>query len=133
MIVHYIVKHALTLAIQLARAHDASLLILSVTGGVPRFAGTIGEVDEYIRGRADALRAEQKRALGLESEMGGTSARAIIQVGHAGHVIVAVAEREYADLLLLGRSRHSAVRGRCVGSTLVDVAHHAPCAVLIAR
>ena len=126
-------QRALMLAIRLASAQNAALLILSVAEHVPRFAGTVGEVDESVREHQNALGEDQERALRLAAEMGLTTARTILEVGHAAQLIVTVAEQEHADLLVLGRSGHSEVWGRFMGSTADKVARHAPCSVLIAH
>ena len=100
-------ERALLLAVQLAGEHGAELVIISVVEHLPRFAGTVGEVDESVRERAEALRQQQERA---------------VQIA-----------QEHADLLALGRSGHSEVWGRFMGSTAGKIARHAPCSVLIAH
>lgn len=126
-------QRALMLAIRLASDQEAALLILSIAEHVPQFVGTVGEVDEHVREQQSALRVSQERALRLAAEMGAAHAQTILEVGHAAQLIVAVAEREQADLLVLGRSGHSEVWGRFMGSTADKVTRHATCSVLVAH
>jgi nucleotide-binding universal stress UspA family protein len=77
----------------------------------------VGEVDEAFREQTWVLRERQQQALHVADEHGVAQRKAIIDMGHAAQLIVAAAEREQADLLVLGRSGHSQVWGRFMGST----------------
>lgn len=126
-------ERALMLAIRLAGEQQAKLLILSVAEHLPRFAGTVGEVDETLREYTEALRERQQHAIQLSQAEGIATPQTLLQAGHAAQLIVTTAEREQVDLLVLGRSGHSAVWGRFMGSTADKVVRHAPCSVLIAH
>jgi nucleotide-binding universal stress UspA family protein len=126
-------ERALELAVWLAGEHGAALTIYSVVEHIPRFAGTVGEVDETVREQMQALREHQHNALQLAEEHGVVQRKAIIDTGHAAQLIVTAAGREQVDLLVLGRSGHSQVWGRFMGSTADKIVRHAPCSVLIAR
>jgi len=110
-------ERALVLAARLAHEHGAALLLLSIVEHLPRFAGTVGEVDESLRERAGVLREHQVQASRVLREHGVVSFRSLTETGHAAQLIVSVAEREQTDLLVLGRSGHSQVWGRFMGST----------------
>jgi nucleotide-binding universal stress UspA family protein len=126
-------ERALLLAIQLAGEQGAELAIISVVEHLPRFAGTVGEVDESVRERAEALRQQQERAVRIAQEQGVASPKTLLVTGHTAQLIVSAVEQEHADLLALGRSGHSEVWGRFMGSTADKIARHAPCSVLIAH
>jgi nucleotide-binding universal stress UspA family protein len=126
-------ERALALAAGLAGEFAAKLVVLSVVEHLPRFAGTVGEVDESVRERTEALRERQQHATRLAEEHAVAAYRAVIETGHAAQLIVAYAERERADLLVLGRSGHSQVWGRFMGGTADKIVRHAPCSVLIAH
>ncbi len=126
-------EHALLVAIQLASEHRAELVICSVVEHLPRFAGTVGEVDETLRERVEALRRQQEHALRLAQEYGGAAPKTLLLTGHAAQLIVSAAEQEQADLLVLGRSGHSEVWGRFMGSAADKITRHAPCSVLVAN
>ena len=53
--------------------------------------------------------------------------------GHIGHSIVEAAEKEGADIIVMGATGHSGVSRILLGSVSHYVATHAPCSVLIAR
>ncbi len=57
----------------------------------------------------------------------------VIQEGHVGEQIVAVAKEQQADFVVIGARGHSAVARLLLGSTSDYVATHAPCSVLIVR
>jgi universal stress protein F len=126
-------ERALAAATQLAVDQGAELVIISVVEHLPRFAGTVGEVDESLRERTEALRRQQERAVRLAQEQGVATPKTLLVMGHAAQLIVRAVEEEQADLLALGRSGHSEVWGRFMGSTADKIARHAPCSVLIAH
>lgn len=126
-------ERALESAIALARDQDTHLVILSVVDGLPRFAATMDEMDETIRVESDALAERQRLARRKAEEQGIMELSASVLVGYAAQLIVDAAEREHAELLVLGRSGHSEVWGRFMGSTADKIARHAPCSVLIAH
>ena len=123
---------ALNTAVQLAGERGAALLVLSVIEHLPRYAATIGEVNETVREQTQALQDSQRRAHAIAQEYGVTVVKTMIEAGHPAQLIISVAERERADLLVLGRSGHSQVWGRFMGSTADKITRHAPCSVLIA-
>lgn len=124
---------ALDLAARLAGEHGATLTIFSVVEHLPRFPGTVGEVDESVRERTEALRDRQRQALHVAAEHGVRDVQTRIVLGHAAQLIVSAAEHDQVDLLVLGRSGHSEVWGRFMGSTADKIVRHAPCSVLIAH
>lgn len=126
-------ERALDMAIQLASELNTSLVILSIVEHLPRFAGTMDEVDDAVQVQMEALSARQRQARHRAEEQAIHDVKALIEVGHAAQLIVAAAERQQADLLVLGRSGHSEVWGRFMGSTADKITRHAPCAVLIAH
>ena len=126
-------ERALDAAIHLAREHGASLLVFSVVEGVPRFAGTIDEVDDTVRVQTEAITDRQRQAQRKAEEYGLTAVKTVIEVGHAAQLIVEAAGREHADLLVLGRSGHSQVWGRFMGSTADKIVRHVPCSIFIAH
>jgi nucleotide-binding universal stress UspA family protein len=123
-------ERALTLAIHLAREQEADLWLLTVADHLPRYPATIDETDETLRTLEQTLTRLQHKARMLASEEGVT-VQTITRIGHAGHAIVEAAADGSFDLLVLGRSGHSEVWGRFMGSTADKVSRHAPCSVLI--
>jgi len=121
---------ALTLAIQLAREQEADLWVLSVAEHLPRYPATIDETDEALRVAEQAVTQWHHKARMLASEE-GVAVQTIMRAGHAGQAIIQAAAEGHFALLVLGRSGHSEVWGRFMGSTADKVSRHAPCSVLI--
>ncbi len=121
---------ALNLAISMAREHEAELWVLSVAEHLPRFPATIAETDEALHREEQALTHVQHKAR-LIAEEEGVAVQMITRAGHAGQAIIQAATEGQCDLLVLGRSGHSEVWGRFMGSTADKVSRHAPCSVLI--
>jgi nucleotide-binding universal stress UspA family protein len=123
-------ERALHMAIQLAREQEAELWVLSVAEHLPRFPATIAETDEALHRDEQALTSVQHKAhmLASEEEVVG---QMITRAGHAGQAIIQAATEGHVNLLVLGRSGHSEVWGRFMGSTADKVSRHAPCSVLI--
>ncbi len=126
-------ERALQLAMRLAAAHGASLVVVSVIERIPRFAGTIGEVDETVREQSEPLAAQHSTIKRQAEEHGIADCTTHLLTGHAAQIIVALAQQERADLLVLGHRGHSDVWGRFMGSTADKIVRHAPCSVLVAR
>lgn len=123
-------ERALNMAIHLAREQEAELWVFSVAEHLPRFPATIDETDEALRAAEQAITRLHHRACLLASEEDVT-VQTITRTGHAGQAIIQAASEGQFDLLVLGRSGHSEVWGRFMGSTADKVSRHAPCSVLI--
>lgn len=121
---------ALNMAIHLACEQEAELWVLSVAEHLPRFPATIAETDEALHRDEQALTYIQHKAR-LIAEEEGVAVQMITRAGHAGQAIIQAATEGHVDLLVLGRSGHSEVWGRFMGSTADKVSRHAPCSVLI--
>ena len=79
--------------------------------------------------------AEVAASRGLDHVMDrlGVSGRRRVEVGDPGTTIVEVAVDEDADLIVVGATKAGVVRRLLGGSVADQVAHHAPCPVLITR
>ena len=123
-------ERALNMAINLAREQESDLWVLSVAEHLPRYPATIAETDEALRTEEQALTHIQHKARMLAEEE-GVAVQMVTRAGHAGQAIIRAATEGHCDLLVLGRSGHSEVWGRFMGSTADKVSRHAPCSVLI--
>ena len=83
--------------------------------------------------RTVALRERQRQALHVAAEHGVREVQTHFEIGHVAQLIVSGAERDQADLRVLGRSGHSERGDRFMSSTADKIARHAPCSVLIAH
>jgi nucleotide-binding universal stress UspA family protein len=118
-------------AIYLARATGAKLLILHVVE--TSFAWYTGMLYQQL---VDELREYGSKALERAAEMAdqeGVNARTMSVDGHSGTAIVRIAEREGADLIVLGALGRSMVEEALVGSVSHYVVRHAPCPVLVVK
>lgn len=118
-------------AIYLARATGAELLILHVVE--TSFAWYTGILYQQL---VDELREYGGKVLEKAAEMAdqqGVKARTMSVDGHSGTAIVRIAEREKADLIVLGALGRSMVEEALVGSVSHYVVRHASCPVLVVK
>ena len=123
--------HALEAALDLASDTGAEVEALAVEGPLPRYAATIGEVDEVVWEReaffarvlADARGAGERRGLEVATTL---------RPGHPAEVIVAHAADSGADLVVVGHRGHF-LHDFLLGSTAARVTRHAHCPVLVVR
>ncbi len=78
-------------------------------------------------------RDEGRRDLKAMLDALGLRAQIRVETGDPGERIVAVAEAEKVGLIVVGSHHRSVLRRVLGGSVSDDVAHHAPCPVLLIR
>jgi nucleotide-binding universal stress UspA family protein len=110
----------------IAEVTNASLHLLHV---VPTFRGKNTEW---------TLDADEASPPELAQAVDAASARGVVPIrdmamGHPEHALLAVAEREHADLIVVGHRGLSGMRRALLGSVSEHVAHHAKASVLVAR
>ncbi len=118
-------------AFELASRLGASLLIVSVIdpgslrlpGG--RYNARMDQVRERREAMAQAL-VERGRDMGVPVSF-------LVWDGDPGDMIVAAAEAEHADMVLVGSHGRGAVGRFFLGSVSEHVVRHAPCPVLVVR
>ena len=123
---------ALAEAAELARRFDARLIALSVEEGLPRYAGTIGEVDEFKREKDSYYKDVGVQAAAIV-EKHGAAVRHEVRMGHAAATIVKFADEVGADLLVLGHKGHSRIASFVIGSTAQKVSAHSSASVLMVK
>ncbi len=124
-------RRALQVALALAKVHQAELIAVAVEEHLPHYAATVGEVDEARAVEEQMCRRWLATATATADEHGITL-QTEIRAGHPAQELVRAAGHHHADLLVLGRSGHSAIWGRFIGTTAEKVARHVDCSVLIA-
>jgi nucleotide-binding universal stress UspA family protein len=125
-------KHALQVAIDLAKKYNAELHSISVEEGVPHYAATIGEVEEFKKeanGYFQKINDEAKE----EVKKAGIDLHIKVQAGHEVETIVNYAKKENFDLLVIGFMGHSKIFGRVWGSTSQNITKLSPCTVIVVK
>jgi nucleotide-binding universal stress UspA family protein len=123
---------ALKAGIDLAKLHQAPLTALAVQERLPKFAGTIDEVQEE-KDVADQYCGKLMEEASAQAEKAGVELKTIIRPGHPAQTIVQVAKEGKFDLVLVGHTGLSGVWAAFLGTTAEKVSRHAPCSVLIVR
>jgi nucleotide-binding universal stress UspA family protein len=125
-------RKALHSACELVKVGASEVLALAVLEHLPKYAATVGEVEEtQEQGRQylnEVLTEAQELALAMQVDL------RVDQVpGQAAQAIVRYAHEHESDLIVLGHSGHSGVWGAFLGTTADKVVRHAHCSVLIVR
>jgi len=125
-------RRALKVAVDIAKKYGSELHSISVEEGVPHYAATIGEVDEF---RKEANEYFQKINDEAVEEAGkeGISLHARVQAGHEVETIVQHAKEGAFDLLVIGFMGHSKIFGRVWGSTSQNITKLSPCTVIVVK
>ena len=121
-------KRALELVAELAREGDL-VTVVGVAEGTPLYgyAGTLpSEAEEEERGR----QLEEAKTALLPRDFEVSLAQ---RSGDAASAILDEADKEGAELIVLGTRGLSAAERWLVGSVSTKVLHHARCSVLVAR
>ncbi|WP_433682704.1 universal stress protein [Nocardia sp. CA-119907] len=125
-------RKALRIALELAAAHKSALTVVAVEEHRPLYRPVIGEIEEERSVEEETSRRWLAAATATAAER-GIAIEAEIRAGHPAHELAIAATHHEADLLVLGRSGHSAIWGRFIGATAEKAARHADCSVLIAQ
>jgi CBS-domain-containing membrane protein/nucleotide-binding universal stress UspA family protein len=123
---------ALRMGIDLAKATGAELQTVSVEEHLPRYAATVGEVQEAKEEIDAHFQKLSKHARDL-ALVDGVELETLVRQGHEVDTILAVVRDGRFDLLVIGDQGHSRVFERLVGSTAHSVMRLAPCSVLLMR
>jgi nucleotide-binding universal stress UspA family protein len=121
--------HALASAIELAKPLGAHLKIVTVVEALPSFYNIAAIVsppvlEESLEGRCSRLRTLQQSAI-KRATAAGVKADAILIDGGEVAGIVRAAQREHADLLVVGLPKHHGLGA--FNSTAHGVADHTRC------
>ena len=125
-------NRALAVGIDLAKIHGAELWALAVEEKLPRFSGTIDEVQEE-KQFANEQYGKLLEAAKVKAKEAGIELKTLMRAGHPAQTVVAVAKEGKFDLVLVGHSGLSGVWAAFLGTTAEKVSRHAPCSVLIVR
>jgi nucleotide-binding universal stress UspA family protein len=121
-------------AIELARSLSARLLVLNVID--PRAGLGRGMLPGARTTRLDQLRADRERQMVSivdDARQDGVAATFLVWTGEPGQSIVAAAQAEGADLVVVGTRALDRAGRFLLGSVSDYVVNHSTCPVLIAR
>ena len=124
-------RAALEAALDLAAELGSEIEILAVEGPMPRYAATLGEVDDAVSERESFFAGvlSEARSLARSRDLEVTTT---MRPGHPAEEIVRHAESVGAGLIVVGHRGHFLQRFP-LGSTAAKVTHHAHCPVLVVR
>lgn len=126
-------NRALDAAVELARAGNASLVVVTIGGSVTgaelrKLADAGGNLSKTLESRADrVLQQAGRRAKRL-----GIAPTALrCEWGDPAEAILDIARREKADVIVVGRRGRGRLRQLLMGSVSQKVASLAPCTVMV--
>lgn len=120
---------ALQEAIRLAKASNGSLLILSVVDVTNEFESEAPGLTDKMTARL--LKLAQK-ALG-KAVAAKIKAKIEVHVGDAYEMIVEIARKKKADIIVMGSHGRTGLTRLLMGSVTSRVIGHAPCSVLVVK
>jgi nucleotide-binding universal stress UspA family protein len=125
-------RKAFGTAIDLAKKYNAELHSISVEEGVPHYAATIGEVEEY-RKEANGFFRNINDEAAEEAKKAGITLHINVKAGHEVETIVNFSKEGNFDLLVIGFMGHSRIFGRVWGSTSQNITKLSPCTVIVVK
>lgn len=125
-------KKALKTAVDLAKKYNAELHSISVEEGVPHYAATIGEVEEFRREANEFFKKINDEAVAMASKE-DIDLHTKVLAGHEVETIVNYAKDGKFDLLIIGFMGHSKIFGRVWGSTSQNITKLSPCTVIVVK
>jgi nucleotide-binding universal stress UspA family protein len=118
-------------AIDLAVQVEAKLLVVSVLGAASRPSEAAAETGGVADSRASLT--TQAQAIVQRAKAAGADATFLVWEGDPGEAIVAAADSENADLIVVGSHGRSGVSRFFIGSVSDFVVRHAHCPVMVVR
>jgi nucleotide-binding universal stress UspA family protein len=119
-------------AIDLAAQVQARLLVVSVLGASTRPSEASTEVTTSQPDSRDSL-TNKAQAIVQRAKAAGADAAFLVWEGDPGEAIVAAADSENADLIVVGSHGRSGVSRFFIGSVSDYVVRHAHCPVMVVR
>ncbi len=141
-------EEAVRQAVELARILGGELIIVRATlepeprdsphayeptlDDAVRDAGLPGDVAHAVGPRAQAA-ADLEAEVAAAAEAGVQEVSSIVRRGEPAEVIIAIAEEQEADLIVVGNKGMTGAARFLLGSVPNKITHHAPCDVLVVR
>ncbi|MER3475207.1 MAG: universal stress protein [Armatimonadota bacterium] len=125
-------ERALSAGLALAEVLDAKLHVIMVEEDLPKYAATIGEVEE-VKQKRDAYFAQLEKRVQLAARLADVAVQTHIVAGHEVWSIVDFVKQHHVDLVVIGHQGHSTLHERVFGSTASSIVAHVPCHVLVVK
>lgn len=123
-------KRAFDYALELAKAFDAEILLLSVAR--PPEPATLVETKALLDAATEQFESDFQK-LREAADAAGVKFNATVAVGHPAEQIVHHAAEFKCDLIVMGHRGKSIVQRWLLGSVSKRVLSYAPCSVLVVR
>ena len=126
-------RHALDYGVEMAKAHKAELLLVSVAdvteAAYPIMGVTLDREGFYnVKKKAESMVEELKKTIPSDVQVVTE-----VENGIPGNVISSIVEAEKVDLVVMGNSGKGAVSSFIMGSVSQYVIHHVKCPVLVVK
>lgn len=125
-------ERALNAGLALAKVLDAELQVIMVEEDLPKYAATIGEVEE-VKQKRDAYFAQLEKQVQLAARLADVTVQTHIVAGHEVWAIVDFVKQHHIGLVVIGHQGHSTLHERVFGSTASSIVAHVPCHVLVVK
>lgn len=119
-------------AAEFCREYGAHLFALSVEERLPKYAATMGEVDDFTKQKDKYFTDVQARAIAIAKDY-GVELQHEVRVGHAAESIIQYGEEIHADLIVLGYHGHSRITELLIGTTAHKVNVYSTASVFIVK
>lgn len=126
-------RNALDYAAGLAKQSGGAIVLLHVIERVQPGFLMEATVSRQTQGRMRERAGHELAALTKLHAGGARLGRALVKSGKPWKIIVSVASRIAADLIVMGTHGHTALKRALLGSVAERVIRHAPCPVLTVR
>ncbi len=126
-------RNALDYGVEMAKAHKAELLLVSVAdvteAAYPIMGVTLDREGFYnVKKKAESMVEELKKTIPSDVQVVTE-----VENGIPGNVISSIVEAEKVDLVVMGNSGKGAVSSFIMGSVSQYVIHHVKCPVLVVK
>ena len=126
-------RKALAAAVRLADHVDAELHCICVEEKLPRYAATLGEVEEAKAEKDAYFHTLLEEARQMAWDLAGVELHCRVVAGNEVEAVVAAVREGGFELLVVGFAGHTNIFGRVIGSVTQNLSRLSPCSVLIVK
>ena len=126
-------SNALVYAVEFAKQSGGTLVLLHVIEPIPPGFLIEGTPSRQTQSRMRERASHQLSALAILHESDANLGRPLVKSGRPWEVIVSMATKIAADLIVIGTHGYAGLKHALLGSVAERVVRHAPCPVLTVR